>query len=80
MSVDRIGTREPADLGELVETRLPDEDTGMVYDIHTNRDDWDDRLIVGKYHEDVGLVTWYYYDPNEVEYRSLILSTYPIGD
>jgi len=75
---NRIGTRTPSDLGDLIEQRLPFEDTGMVYDVHHNVDDFDDRLIVGAWHESVGQVTWYYVDPTEPEWSGLLVSTFPI--
>ena len=58
MELSILGYHRPDDLGPLAHEEYDDE-TGMVTEYYRSTDRWDYRRIVAKYHDDVGLVTYY---------------------
>jgi hypothetical protein len=56
MSVTRVGIHAPADVGRMIASEY-NEDTGMTHEIYTCTDGLGG--LVGRWHEDVGLVTWF---------------------
>lgn len=59
MVLDRIGIRVPSDRGELIEGSYSyDDDTGIEREEYKSTGP-DMGIIVGIWHVDMGLVTWY---------------------
>lgn len=56
MSITRVGIHTPDDVGDMIAS-VYDEDTGMTHEIHTCTDTV--GALIGRWHEDVGLVTWF---------------------